>query len=192
MLFNLLLVLPDNHVETPSRMTGNARGWGIMQFVATDAAAHRCHTLDLRHRIHLGNLAVTYLTRHTRVKMLSVGIPSPWQCGIHTHPRNWCRGLVVSREFLNTRLVFGNVGMTLHARTGGRVGHQNAGVWVCVTALALQTQCQVSLVTIGNRLNGRGRRHRRIVYILLHGLRLPWPCRFGRQPWSYDNEHPQG
>ena len=77
MLFNLLLVLPDNHVETPSRMTGNARGWGIMQFVATDAAAHRCSALDLRHRIHLGNLAVTHLTRHTRIEMLASPVRAP-------------------------------------------------------------------------------------------------------------------
>jgi hypothetical protein len=110
-----------------------------MQFVATDAAAHGCHALNARHLVHLGDFAVAHLTLHTRVEMLAVGIPGPGQCAIHAHPWNFCVGLVVPRESLNTWLTFGNTDMALHASGGSRVGHQCAGIWVCVTSLALQT-----------------------------------------------------
>src|ERR1035437_7613665 len=93
MLFNRPLILPDNHVDSPGRMTGYTGSCGIMQFVATDAAAHRSRALDMRHRTHFGDVAVAHLALHPGANMLAVGITGSCQCGVHTHPRNRRVGL---------------------------------------------------------------------------------------------------
>jgi|ERR1017187_7068302 hypothetical protein len=78
-LFNLRLIFPDSHADSPGRMAGNAGGCGGVQFVATNATAHGSRALDLRHRIHLGNVTMAHLTFHPFVEMFTVRIASPGQ-----------------------------------------------------------------------------------------------------------------
>jgi hypothetical protein len=152
-------------------MTGDAGGLSIMQFMTTDTTVHRRHAFDVRHGLHLANVTVAHLTFHASVQMRAMIPRRSREDGIHPHPRHCCFRFLISRELLNTRLIFRDRGMTCHARGSIRERHQISRIRVPVTALALQTQRQMSFVAIGKRLRGRSRWHRSIVYVLTHGLR---------------------
>lgn len=119
-------------------MTRDAGGFGTVLYVALHATIHRHHASGLRHHIHLVNLAMARPTLDPRVQMLAMGPLISWAKVIDAHPRYRCFRFVISREFLNSRLVFGGGGVALHARAGIWEGHQLTWVRVRVAALALQ------------------------------------------------------
>ncbi len=136
-------------------MAGLANGGGAMEFVAIDADAHCRHACCLGHGRHLGDLTVTGLTLYASFQMSAVRPAHPRSESIDAHPRDGFLRLREGGQFLNRRLVLGNGFVTGHARTGRRESHQVTRFWIGVATQALQTDCQVRLVAIGDWLHGR-------------------------------------
>jgi len=75
---------------------------------------------------------------------------------VHADPRYGLPGLSELGEFLNGGVIFGNGYVTLHAFGGSWKGHHSSGVGIGVAACAGESERDVSLVAIGQRLH-RGR-----------------------------------
>src|ERR1700736_6229666 len=77
---------------------------------------------------------------------------------VNAHPGYLPVGCGVLRNLLYGGLVFGNGDVALHALGGVRKSHQLARLGIGVTLLAFQTESEMLLVTIRNRLLWRGMR----------------------------------
>jgi hypothetical protein len=153
-------------------MTSRARGSGIVQLVAVEAANHGVHAFHVRHNLHLADVPVAHFALHSGVQMSPMAPCYSREDGVNPHPRNRRLRFVIRREFLNTRPILPEGGMTFHARGSLGESHQPATVGIRVTKLALQAQRQMSLVAIGKRLLGRGKGHGSIMHVVTKILRF--------------------
>jgi hypothetical protein len=135
-------------------MAGLANGRGIVEFVAVNADAHGRHARRLGYCTHFSDLAVARLALYTGLYVFAVRPIHTRSNRVNPHPRNGLIRLREGGEFLDGGFALRNDRVTGHAGAGRRESHQVAWLWICVAGLAFQTQCQVRLVAVGNRLHG--------------------------------------
>src|ERR1700694_1519520 len=121
-------------------MAGLADGRRIVCFMATDTDAHRGYARRFRHGFHLSDLAVTRFTFHARVQMLAMSPIHAWKNGINAHPRHLLLRLRKRGQLLDRRFALRDRGMTRHAGSYSREGHQLSWIRVRVARLTIQSQ----------------------------------------------------
>ena len=152
------------------RVAGDAKRRSVARLVAAEAAPHRRHARDLGHGVKLTDIAVARCALRPGLQMLAMRPSNAGSDLVHPHPGNGLPGFGKLRELHDCGLIFGNGGVAGHASPRCRKRHQISGIGIGVAHLALQSQRQVRLVAVGNRLLGRGMRPK-IVEHLLPGRR---------------------
>jgi len=163
-------------------MASSAGALGIVQLMAIQTADHGVDAFHVGHHLHLADVAVAGLALHSRVQMRAMAPRHSWQDSVNSHPGHCRFRFVIRREFLNTRPVFSEGGMALHAGAGIGEGHQSAATGIAMAQLALQPQRQMSFVAIRKRLLGRRERHGSVMNVLADRLRLSCLRMEGRLP----------
>jgi hypothetical protein len=157
-------------------MTRGASRLRVMQLVAVEAANHGIHAFHVGHDLHLTDVPMAHFAFHTGVEVPAMAPCDSRQDGVDANPWNGGFRFVIRRELLNARPVLSEGGMAFHACGGIRKSHQPPAIRIRVAELALQAQRQMSLVTIWERLLGRGKRHRSVMYIFTDRGRLNRLC----------------
>ena len=161
------------------RVAGDAKRRSVARLVAAEAAPHRRHARDLGHGVKLTDIAVARCALRPGLQMLAMRPSNAGSDLVHPHPWNGLPGFGKLRELHDCGLIFGNGGVAGHASPRCRKRHQGSGIGIGVAHLALQSQRQVRLVAVGNRLLGRGMRPKIVEHLLprrrrsLLGLRDP-------------------
>ena len=140
-------------------MTGSASRLGIMQLVAIKAANHGIHAFHVGHDLHLADVPVAHFALHPGVQVSAMAPCNSRQDGVDANPWNSGLRFVIRRELLNARPVLSEGGMAFHACGSIRKSHQPPAIRIRMAELAFKAQRQMRLVTIGERLLGRGKRH---------------------------------
>ena len=135
-------------------MASLANSWSGVEFVAIDADTHRGHARRLGHDRHVGNLAVARLTLYAGFQVFAVRPIHSRSESVNAHPRDGLSRFGQRGELLDRGFLGGNCGVAGHARARRRKSHQAARLRIGVAERALQTQCQVRLVAVHDRLGG--------------------------------------
>jgi|HubBroStandDraft_3_1064219.scaffolds.fasta_scaffold158588_2 hypothetical protein len=121
-------------------MAGIAGGFCVIQFMAIQAAVHRRDAGDLRHAVHLRNLAMARLTLHSCLQMGAVIPGNSGKDGVNPNPRNRLLGLCIFSELLDGGRVLCNRDVALHTFARGWECHQFARFRICVAIFAFQAE----------------------------------------------------
>jgi hypothetical protein len=133
-------------------MTRFACRFGVIHLVTTQTAVHGHHAGDLRHRRHLRYVSVARLTFYARHEMSAMGPIYSRDHFVNADPRDLLFGCRILRNLLYRGLVLRDGDVALHTFRRGRKSHELAGLGTGVALLAFQTECEMLLMAIRNRL----------------------------------------
>jgi len=133
-------------------MTGITSGFGVIHFVAAQTAIHGYDAGNFGHSCHFADLAMAGLALYPGFNMRTVGPRNAGKNGVNADPRNRLFGFRVFRKFLDGWSILGDGYVALHAFVGVREGHQFSRFRIAVAILAFQTEGEMLLVTVRNRL----------------------------------------
>ena len=139
-------------------MTGFARRFGVILFMAGQADGHRYHAGGLGHGGHLADLAVAAFAFDSGGEVRAVRPSDAGENFVNANPGDGLIGFGVFGEFLDGGFVFGNGDVALHASRSVRVSHEFAGLGIDVAVFTGQAESQMLFMAVGDGLFGRGMR----------------------------------
>jgi hypothetical protein len=139
-------------------VTGFARGFGVILFMAGQANGHRYDAGGFGHGCHLADLAVAVFAFDSDGEVRAMRPSDAGENSVNANPRDGLIGFGIFGEFLDGGLVFPDGDMALHALCSVRESHEFAGLGIDVAIFTGEAESQMLFMAVGDGLFGRGMR----------------------------------